>query len=241
MRITIRHYECFEHLSSFMDGHLNTAWNWDLLRLSGDNSPYGMPTDRSLWEQKCFESIEIRKRAKAIVDFMSNRFGRVNSYGAGCACLEYCLLKSNPNLELYLSDFTPKTIEKLKSVFVEAKEIRIFDMLKDPWEGSQDNALELFYRIDTEFTDDEWKSIFRRMQKAGVSNILFIPAQILTCTEILRQALRYIYRKVQGRQLTLAGYLRTESQLRSLFEGDYDLESANAIGDLTGYLLRLKK
>jgi len=48
----------------------------------------------------------------------------------------------------------------LTDVFDEADEIIEFDMLKDEWVNYGSNCIYLLYRVDTEFDDGQWQTIF---------------------------------------------------------------------------------
>jgi len=215
---------------------------WDILRtnqhsLSGN---FYLPRDRTVWQEKSLNDKILNWRAEAIVELLKTEYHRIYSYGVGCAFLEYLLKKKNPSFSLRCFDFTPRSVEHLKELFIEADAVAFFNMLKDQWSHLGDDGICLLYRIDTEFDDQEWFGIFKNMGKAGVENILFIPAQFLTLKKIILQKMKQVIFPFLGKKLTFCGYNRTQEKFISLFEDFYKIEKVAAIGDLRGFLLKTK-
>jgi hypothetical protein len=80
------------------------------------------------------------------------------SYGVGVAALEALLERER--LEMSLTDYAPRTVERLRALFPEAR-IELQDLLVDgPLDGVDAH---LFHRIDTELSNAQWRDVYLRM------------------------------------------------------------------------------
>ena len=238
----MKHYYYFGEKTDVIGGNLIRPSSWDALRTadSGPQDDFSMPESRTAWEEKSLSNTVFARRADALTDFLKPRCRRVYSYGVGCAFLEYLLKKRDPMLFLRCSDFTPRMIERLKKVFTEADEIVLFDMLSGAWDNGGPDCVHMFHRVDTEFNDQQWRDVFRRMSRAGVENVLFIPSEYLTVRRIVVQKIKYFLYSWTGRKMTFSGFLRTKEQFVSLVSEFYGIAQIVSIGDLTGLLLKRK-
>ncbi len=243
MKVTVRHYYDFRGLSQGIGQSLDNADSWDTLRLqdgTADNV-FAIPSSREAWERRCYMQSFLESHAQAIVRFVRGRFTRINSYGVGTGILEFFIKKQLPEIFLQCSDYTVRSIDRLRQVFMEADEIIQFDMLNDAWNNDGLGTLYLFYRMDTCFDDDQWRTILANMCKHGVTNILFVPSEFLTFQRFLIQKLKYYFYKFFGKRIIFAGYLRTRSQFFDLLTLHYSIEQHLTIGNLTGFLLTIKE
>jgi len=241
MRLTLRHYYDFGDKAETIGKNLNNAPAWEALRL-GKGSPdiFSIPPDAMKWRDKCLNDTLLIKRAEDILALLDPGIKKIFSYGVGVGCLEYLLKKKNPQIILRCSDFTPQAIRYLQDIFKEADEIALFDILKGNWVSAGTDCVHLFHRVDTEFDDGEWQWIFQRMHAGGVQNVLFVPSQVLTFSQIFYHLSKNLFYGISRKKITAAGYLRTSGQLQFLFRRFYSLQKTVKIGDLVGYLLRLK-
>ncbi len=242
MKLTIKHYYDFGYHSKGLEGTLLNPVSWDHLRVGQNDSDnvFALPPDRSMWQERCLANQALHQRAEAIVHILKGNYHRVHSYGVGCACLEFLLKVKNSDLFLQCSDFTPLTVNRLKIIFLEADEITQFDMFKDNWKNTENDCIHLLYRVDTEFDDAQWSTVFEKMKKAGIKNILFIPDGFLNLRRMMTEKIKYIADQWRGKKMTFAGYLRTEDQFKFLFNKFYQIKSVENIGDLKGFLLELR-
>ncbi len=242
MRVTISHFFHFGDKAHLVGGSLRNPGVWDKLRTEGNRSDtFSIPDDVGCWQEKNLGNALLNQRVKSILPLLVPPLKRIHSYGVGAGGLEYLIKKEKPQLFLQCSDITPQAVQRLRKVFNEADDIILFDMLKDVWVDPQEKTLHLLHRVDTEFDDQEWQLIFERMYQQKVQSILFIPSQILTPFKIVRQQFKNFYLKLFFRGATFAGYLRNDEQWRFLFSRFYRTVEIVKIGDLTGYLLKLKK
>ena len=243
MRLTIKHYFDFQEQSTQIGKRLDNSLSWDILRVeSGAGSEFFIPADRLSWEKKCLQNEKLKTHAEDIVRIIQHqKFQRVNSFGVGDAFLEYWIKRKLPGIFLQCSDYTPKAIDRLKTIFTGADEIISFDMLKDPWSNDGFSCLYLFYRIDTAFDDQQWKDIFANLSKHQIKNILFVPGEFLTIQRFLRQKIKLLLYTMLLKKNTFAGYLRNKEQMETLFSENYEIRKTARIGDITGYLLMLKE
>jgi hypothetical protein len=238
----MKHYYYFGKKADALGESLIRPDSWDALRTadSGSQDDFLMPETRMAWEEKSLGNVVLNGRADALTDFLRPRYRRVYSYGVGCAFLEYLLKKRDPMLFVRCSDFTPRTIERLKKVFIEADEIVLFDMLSGTWDNGGSNCIHMFHRVDTEFDDRQWRDIFKRMSRAGIEHVLFIPSEYLTVKRIVVQKIKYFLYSWTGRKMTFSGFLRTKERFVSLVSEFYDIVQVVKVGDLTGLLLKLR-
>ena len=241
MRLTLRHFYDFGRKADLIGNDLHNPHSWEKLRQETETPDiFSIPKNANRWREKCLNDSLLNARAEKIISFLDPSINKIYSFGVGTACLEYLLKTKKPQIFLQCSDFTVMAVGHLKSIFKEADEVLPFDMLKDSWMNAGAECLYLFHRIDTEFTDKEWQLILKRMQTAEIQNILFIPSQILTVPKIIYYQFKRLYYKLFNKKVTLAGYIRTEDQLRFILSCFYQIEKVEKIGDLKGYLLKLK-
>ena len=241
MKITLKHYYDFgRRLNKDLDFSRKQEF-WDALRIRDDEENiFSIPNDSFLWEQKCLNNKILDIQSDAIIQMLGSKYRRINSYGVGCAGLEYLIKRKNPQLFLWCSDFAPQAIERLKRNFKEADAIVPFNMLEGQWVHPDSGCAHLFYRVDTEFDDRQWEAIFRKMSQAGLDDILFIPSEILTIKGLFREQVKYFLVKFARHPLTFVGYRRTEEQLKALFYEYYQVEYVRPVGSLKGFFLKRK-
>lgn len=239
MKCTVRHYLAFPiKKAQDIGGNLSSSAAWDVLRTDDKDDWQSIPKDRSNWLARCQQELEISVRAKAIVDLVKREgFSSIISVGVGTAYLEYNLKRLYPPLNLTCSDYTPQSIERLKQVFPECDAIEVFDMLKDRWKPCQ-NALYLLYRVDTEFSDEQWKKLFITMGESNISDILFVPSVFLGLRFFITEKLVNLWHRFRGYQITFAGYVRTKDTVKTFWVPHYRIILEIPVGTLTGFLLR---
>ena len=196
---------------------------WDALRTqtSGD---FALPASREEWEREADARAEIRARAEALDGWLGEGT-RVASYGAGTALLELWLARLRPESAIAVTDFTPEAVGRLRALFPEAR-VERHDLLAD---APLDADVHLFHRVDTEFTDDQWRAILTRFASC---RLLVLAADVLD----LRGAALALYRRARIRGATHAGWLRTAAAFAALWEPTHDATPVR-IHDLDGWAL----
>jgi len=237
VRWTARHYVDFGDAAEAVGGELASHEAWDRLRLEADlESPYALPPDRATWLSRSQQNPEIVQRARAIVELLSRLGVRgVFSAGVGSGWLEYNIKRSAPWLHISCSDYAPRSIQRLREVFVECDRVFVFDMLHDEWPLGEDLAL--LHRVDTEFSDREWLTVFDNMSRSAIAYVLFIPSCFLNIRSWLMEKLRLLSVALLRGRYTFAGYLRTRATFSELWARGYLLREQVVIGDLVGFLL----
>ncbi len=242
-KVTIKHYFDFGGISQTVDGHVHSAQAWDALRLeSAQSNIFAIPPERQEWLKRCHEELFVEEQARGIAGIIRGRFTRVNSYGAGPGFLEFFIKQQCPDIFLQCSDYTVKSMERLRRVFAEADEIMTFDMLNGSWQNTDKGTLHLLYRVDTALDNDQWRSVFEKMRSAGIMHVLFLPCEFLMIRRWLGQIIKHRLWPLLGKRISFAGYLRTKAQFLDLFSGAYHVERELGLaGGMRGFLLTVKE
>lgn len=239
MRITVRHYYYFGRDSADIGSSLLSPESWDKLRLANDhNSPFVLPATREGWLLRCEVRQDLSRRALVIAQLAHRRQLRaVFSVGVGCAYLEYHLKRHAPSLHLTCTDYSPLTIERLRTVFKECDRIEAFDIRSWDW-PSQPDTLYLLNRVDSEFAEHELANIFSRMRAAGVREVLLVPTTILTPAELCKEWARRAFHVTLGHRMTFAGYLRSRASFEAAWSPNYRLAEQVPLADTSGFYLQ---
>lgn len=239
LKVTIKHYFDFGGMSQTVNGHMHNAQAWDVLRLeSAPSNIFAIPGERQEWLKRCHQERFVEEQAGGIADIIRGRFTRVNSYGTGPGFLEFFIKQECPDIFLQCSDYTVKSMERLRRVFTEADEIVAFDMLNGPWQNTGKSTLHLLYRVDTVLDNDQWRSVFEKMSSARIGYVLFFPCEFLTPRRWLKQIIKHRLWPLLGKRLAFAGYLRTKAQFLDMFSGVYTVErEVELAGRMRGFLL----
>jgi hypothetical protein len=208
MRITVPHYFDFGTDRELVGEDLVRPEAWDALRTQTEG-PFALPATRAAWERVADERPEIRDRARAI-DRLAEQRGarRIASYGVGGASLECWLHRFSPARELIVTEYAPATVGRLAQVFPEA-DVRRHDLFVDP---PAEADLHLFHRIDTEFSNAQWRQIFQSFREVPV---LLVASEVATRERILA-----VLRALPGhrrRKATRAGVIRNAAAFESLW------------------------
>jgi hypothetical protein len=230
MKLTIKYYAGFRNIK----GSLLSKESWDSVRLNGE-SYLSFPTNKDDWLERSAEP-ELVQRAKDMVNICRElHLTRIFSVGVGCGYLECNIKLLAPRIHLTCTEYAPRTVEKLGEYFPECDSIEVFDMLGE-WKATE-GTLYLLHRVDTEFTDLQWKSIFRNTSNSRVEYILFVPSHFLTLGMALRRKLGYMRMLLRLKKPVIAGYSRTRGSFDGLWVSHYKLVKEVPIGNLIGFLL----
>lgn len=233
-QLTIKHY----HTPRIKVSDINSIESWDILRT--EDAAFSIPSDRNEW-LKAVEGKLKSKNGDVVKDGISGSFipfsedfisfvkekgfKKIVSVGVGVGGLEYQIKKNIPNIYVSCSEYAPKSVEMLKSVFHEADEIKMFD-IKDKWEECGEDTLVIMYRVDPHLTDKEWKQLFKTIP---AKHILFTPNAFLTPRLLLREL------KKRGKGL-FSGYVRTKKGYIGLWDKFFKYEELPFTGYTTFYL-----
>ena len=229
MRLTIQHYYDFGADRSLVGDDLVRAESWDALRTESAG-PFALPKTRAAWERAADEREDIRRRATEINTWLSERkLKSLASYGVGGAALELWLHRLDPTRRLMLGEYAPATLSRLKTLFPEVETIR-HDLLAQP---PLDAEIHLFHRIDTEFTNQQWRVIMSRFAN---ERVLFAASELID----LRRAIAAWRRRHQHSTQTKAGLIRNRAAMESLWRRTH-VASPLRFNDLHAWALEPKK
>jgi hypothetical protein len=224
MRLTIQHYYDFGADRELVGDDLVRAEAWDALRTASDG-PFALPADRVAWEQAAARE-DIVERARQIDAWLNaNDIESLASYGVGTAALELSLRRLTPTRRLVLTDYGRSTVARLQELMPDADVVHQ-DLFTDQ---PIDAQMSLFHRIDTEFTNDQWREIMRRF---AARRILFVATELIDW----RRALTEWRRRREYASQTKAGLIRNRAAMESLWAHTHDATPLR-FNDLHAWLL----
>jgi hypothetical protein len=148
----------------------------------------------------------------------------VCSYGVGTGLLEANLVHQLNDTRLICTDFAPETVRRLGELFSEA-DVRLHDLRSTP---PPEADLHLLHRIDTELSDPEWRDVFSRLGQP----VVVVATQVLDFHGLAAE----LRLSLSRRQLTRAGWSRTEAAFRRLWRSTH-VDEPLRVGSLRGWLL----
>lgn len=213
LRVTLRHYYDFGADRLVVGDNLVTPEAWDGLRTK-TSGVFSIPRTRKEFVRVAEQRRDIAERARAIDAWLEEQGVRVvASYGVGGASLEWWLHRLRPDRELIVTDYGEATVERLAELFPEAN-VCYHDLRRDQPLTAD---LHLFHRIDTEFTNREWREMMRRFASVPV---LVVAADVL---DMRRLFLELRNRPVlKRRAASRAGFLRTGAALEALWRTTHE-------------------
>ena len=242
--LTLRHYYYFGSIADQLEkGELTSAASWDTLRLH--HPRFVIYQNRDEWlgsfsKDKDGQDLAIKARAVDIVQWCrDNRINNLHSVGVGSAALEYFIKSEDPSIRLIASDFNLEGVTRLKRVFTECDQITLFNVLTDDWSKLQPQSGEsavLMYRVDTSFTDEQWRMIFTRMTLSNVRHIIYIPATIMSVQYLIFMMMRHVWSRIRGRKMTFTGYVRSGEVFPKLWLDKFCYQQLK-LGGLPSYWL----
>jgi hypothetical protein len=224
MRLTVRHHFDFGADRAVVGEDLVRPEAWDALRTQTSGA-FALAATRAEWEKTADDHPELENRARRISELLDARgVRRLVSYGAGGATLECWLKRVAPDRELVVTDYAEATVERLGGIFTEAECVR-HDLSEDPPLRAD---LHLFHRIDTEFTNDQWRRIFQRF--AGLPVLVVAAGQVDVRGAIAE------WRRGRRPGASRAGWVRTRPALEVLWGRTHAARAAD-VGDLPAWEL----
>jgi hypothetical protein len=224
VRITVPHYFDFGADRELVGDDLVRPEAWDALRTK-TTGPFAMPETRETWEATAKEHPVLRDRAEAIGALIDARGGgSIASYGVGGASLEYWLHQVDPGRRLLIGEYAPETVARLRSIFSEA-EVHDQDLLAD---APLDADWHLFHRIDTEFSNGQWRQV---LENFADQRVLVAASEVIGVKDALREL-----RRGMKRTSTNSGRLRNRAAFEALWRHTHDAEPVD-IADLRGWVL----
>ena len=211
MRLTVPHYHDFGADRKLVGDDLLNPEAWDNLRIES-STMFVFHPDREEWDREITQNAYQEKRARQVVEWLDPRgIETIASYGVGPAPVERWINRLRPDWRFTLTDYAPRTVERLRSHFPEA-ESRQHDFINDdPLEA----GLHFFCCIDTELTDEQWQLVLRNFR--GRTLLIYPCATfgLLTIVGELRQ-------RGPGKNPTRCGYWRTKGRFEELIDPTHE-------------------
>lgn len=226
MRLTVRHVFDFGEHRQLVGEDLVRPDAWDALRLAS-SGPFAVAANRAELERDARSRPDLEARARALDEWLdADGVRRLVSYGVGAALLELWLTQLSPERDLTITEYAPKTVERLAELFPETTVVQ-HDLVADrPF----DTDLHVFHRIDTEFTNRQWRSLLRRYAN---ERVLVIASEVIDT----RRAFDETIKRIRGRgRISRAGWVRTRGAFEALWKPTHEARSFR-IADLEAWEL----
>jgi hypothetical protein len=228
LRVTIRHYYDFGVDRAIVGDDLVRPEAWDRLRTK-TSGVFAIPPTREEFVRTAEERADIAGRARAIDAWLEAQGAEVvASYGVGGASLEWWLHKLRPRRKLIVTDYGEATVRRLAGTFPEV-DVRYHDLRRDQPLAAD---VHLFHRIDTEFSDREWRELLTRFARVSV---LVVASEVLDLRRLLVE-LR-MRRRMKQRHATKAGFIRSRAAFEALWRPTHESRPVR-MHDLDGWELR---
>ena len=239
----LKHYFDFgEEANAAMgaqDNKNHTGVDWEYIRQDRNNPAFSVEKTREEYIASCQKAQTNKEHAEYMQKWLENGKS-VCSLGAGKGILEWHLKTMRPDLRICCSDYAEEALNSLKCVFTECDEFKPFDMLAGDYEVLKQYDALIMYRISTEFNEEEWRRIFAKIYKAGVSRIFFVPTEIATIKDWLREQVLQLRSWVSGRKPTFAGWMYSADVFSSIFEENFSVVDMRKTGDTAVYVMDRK-
>jgi hypothetical protein len=225
----MRHYFDFGSERALVGGDLVRPEAWDALRVRS-GGPFAMPETRAELELAADEQPELAERARAIdAELVRRRVETVASYGVGAGLIEAWLERLRPERKLVLTDYAPRTVERLRTLFPEAH-IHEQNLVRDP---PLEADAHLLHRVDTELTNDEWRGLLKRFAN---ERVVIVATEVATLPRLAAE----LVGRVRRRGLSRAGWLRTRDAFEALWTPTHDACPVD-FHDLHGWVLEPRR
>jgi len=214
--VKIRHFSLFKESIDT----LILPSSWEVLRNSNQDKAYYLPHSLGEYLKKVETETPSYVASSIIAKAKKTNLLNLFSIGSGIASLEYQVKKFS-SLRVIVSDYT-RSILRIKD-FMLFDQCLILDALKDPLPVNKEYIV-LFPRIDTEFEDDELKTLFKKCHEKNVEYIVFIPAQLLNIRIFISEIKIIIKSILLLKKRSFCGYSRSKKAFVQLFSDFYYIE-----------------
>jgi hypothetical protein len=222
--ITIRHRYSFREDRAIAGADLNCAAAWDKLRV-GSSGSFKLSATRAALEKEADIRPEIGERMRVLAEGLRGT-GSVSiaSYGVGTAMAEVWLRRWLPKARLILTEYAPTTRARLQQLFPN-DDVVPHDLRRD---APLDADVHIFHRIDSEFTNCEWRTIFERF---ATQRIVLLATELLSARSALRET-SYLLTP----HTTRAGWIRNRRAFELLWRSSHR-SNPRRFNDLDGWVL----
>ena len=217
-----RHYYYFgSEIQKKMVGDNLNMENWDLLRNDEKEGPFSIEKTVEAYEANCKDSHSYEGAANIITREIGKMgyVSKVVSLGVGKGILEWHLKRLNPELRVECTDYAEESVEKLRKVFVNMDDGYPFDMMDGDYRRFGSDSLMIMYRVSTEFNRKQWDDVFMKMHSEGIERIIFVPAELCTIKDIIREEKWHFINRLTGHKDIFCGWMYSESEFLRMFRG----------------------
>jgi hypothetical protein len=212
VRLTVRHRFHFGAERDLVGDDLVRPDAWDALRTQSSGA-FAMARTRAELEAQADARPEIGERTRLISAWLDERGAdSLASYGVGGAVVELWLHRHGPQRRLTGTDYGEGTLERLRSIFPELEAVA-HDLLRDPPLTAD---MHLFHRIDTEFTNAEFRDVLRRFATVP---LLVVATEVHTVGGLWREMRK---RLIPGS--SRAGWARNRAAFEALWRPTHDAQ-----------------
>ena len=195
MRYTSKHYFNFGKKLNAQNTLINQE-GWASVRCDDNNTPFAIPNEEMAFVEKALK--QYNPESHDIINLACEKgFCEVFSVGCGCGYLEYNLKNRKPELTVIATDFNPNFVARLKRVFKTCDQVDTFNMMTDDYKSSYD-LMYLFFRIDTELSNQQWLDVFRKMHEDKAKYVLIVATEFLTFERFAKETVRGMLRGFMG-------------------------------------------
>ena len=195
--------------------------NWGFLRNNQNEVQYFLPQTKTQYLQKVEIDSPTLTQKMILEKCKKNGIKKIFSIGSGIAAQEFSLKKFS-HIPVVVSDYD-SSICRLKEfgIFDDALQL---DALNDNL-PIDNETLVIFARIDTEFEDENLKLIFQKCKSAGVKNIWFIPAELISIHILIAELKILIISLLFHKKRVFCGYARSKKAFINVWSNFYEIKT----------------
>ncbi len=215
----------FKHHAIF-NNSLDTL-DWEALRNDEKESPYFLPYTLKDYLGKVDVAEPSDFTSTLIAEMKQLGLAKLFSIGCGIASQEYQIKKFS-DLSVTVSDYNA-TVFRLKefNIFDECMQL---DAFKDKITADESYMM-FFHRIDTEFDDQQLKTIFVKCHEAGIRYICFAPAELLSFKIFIAEVKTVILSFARKKPRVFCGYARSKGLFKKIWGKHYKLKQEFTAGN----------
>lgn len=209
MRLTVRHRFHFGDERALVGDDLVRPEAWDALRTQSGGA-FAIAHTAGELDAQADDRPEIGERTRLIDEWLTEReVDTLASYGVGGAVVERWLHRHAPERRLIATDYGQATLEQLRTIFPELETVD-HDLRSD---GPLQADVHLFHRIDTEFSNGEFRAVLGRFAEVP---LLVVATEVHTPRSLARELRK---RLIPGS--SRAGWARNRAAFEALWGGTH--------------------
>jgi hypothetical protein len=195
--------------------------DWDELRL-GEDDAFGLTDDPAAWLARARDPLVVARAAA--LDRLLGDARAVASYGVGTGVTERALYALDPERRIVVTEFAPRTAGRLTRLFPESVVLE-HDVSSGP---IPDLDIHIFFRIDTELDDDQFRAVLQRFRR---ERVVVVATELLSVRAVLRETVTWL----RGGSVS-AGRVRSRGAFEQIFAETHAARAVR-VADLDGFVL----